>query len=151
MIQGFLFVFYSWFDTGINLRHPKFNPIQFIRDELATLLYMRDQAYVLDGWEVCCMRLSYLGQHEQDRCRWSLRGWSHRPNQTPSVGNSGCNNGLASIYEHNPQQFHGWNWTESLVWSGHESRTPFTTKWRLYLNNLWIQCWQSQDSGWIHQ
>jgi hypothetical protein len=23
--------------------------------------------------------------------------------------------GATSIFEHNPQQFHGWNWTESLV------------------------------------
>ena len=45
--------------------------------------------------------------------------------KTPSVGIFGCNTvksgGATSIFEHSPQQLHGWNRTESLVWSGHES------------------------------
>jgi hypothetical protein len=55
----------------------------------------------------------------------ALRVWSHRPVETPSVGISGCNRvksgGPTSKFDHNPQQFHSWNQTESLVWSGHES------------------------------
>ena len=54
-----------------------------------------------------------------------MRGWSHRPILTPSVGISDCNNvksgGPTSISEHNPQQLQSRNWTKSLVWSGHES------------------------------
>ena len=54
-----------------------------------------------------------------------LRGWSHRRVLTPSVEISGCNSvksgGPTSISKHNPQQFHSWNRTESLVWLGHES------------------------------
>ena len=67
--------------------------------------------------------------------------WGMRPDSTP---NSRCalndpgassntiyqhlwlcnrmkNDGPTSIYEHNPQQFHDWNWTGSLVWPGHEA------------------------------
>ena len=50
-----------------------------------------------------------------------MRGWSHQPHLLASpaviVEKSG---GLTSISQHNPQQFQGWNWTESLVWLGHE-------------------------------
>ena len=55
-----------------------------------------------------------------------LSGWSHWPLLAPSVGISGYKSvesgGLASNSQHYAQQFHGWNWTEILVWSGHERR-----------------------------
>ena len=57
-------------------------------------------------------------------CDQGMRGRSHRLIETPSVGISDCNNvksgGPTCIRQHNPQQFHSWNRTESLVWSGHE-------------------------------
>ena len=58
------------------------------------------------------------------------RGWSHRSVLTPSVGIFGCNSvksgGPTSISQHNPQQFHVHNQTESLVWSGHHE-TPYVS------------------------
>ena len=51
-------------------------------------------------------------------CR-RLRGRSHRSVVPLSVNISDCNgvksSGPTSISKHNPQQFHGWNRTESLV------------------------------------
>ena len=62
--------------------------------------------------------------------RGSPRGRSHQPLLTPSISISGYNSvkndGPTSLFEHNPQQFHGWNWTESLVWAGHESMLEYT-------------------------
>ena len=53
-----------------------------------------------------------------------MRGWSHRPIHTPSVGisvwNSLKSGGHSSIFQHNPQQFHSWNRMEILVWARHE-------------------------------
>jgi hypothetical protein len=58
---------------------------------------------------------------------WLLRGWSHWPVQTPSISISGSNSVKSGrstfIFEHNPHRFHGWNWTESLVWSRHEVKS----------------------------
>lgn len=55
---------------------------------------------------------------------WLLRGWSQWPVQTPSVSISGfksVKSGASTfIFWHSPHQFHGWNRTESLVWSRHE-------------------------------
>ena len=38
-------------------------------------------------------------------------------------GNSVKSGGSASIPQHNPQQFYGWNWTETLVCD--QARMPF--------------------------
>ena len=50
-------------------------------------------------------------------------GWSHQPVRTPSISISDSNSvesgGPTSISQHNPEKFHSWNQTESLVWSGH--------------------------------
>ena len=60
-------------------------------------------------------------------CDWGMRGRSHRLVITTSVGISSCNSvksgGPTSISKHKPQQFHGWNHAESLVWSGHDTHT----------------------------
>jgi hypothetical protein len=76
----------------------------------------------------------------------SLRGWSHQPIQTPFVSISGCNSvksgGPTSIYEHNPQQFHGWNQMESLVWSMHEPELG-------YLKGLRNSFPSSGDGKWV--
>ena len=65
------------------------------------------------GWnrtEVCCDR--------------GVRGWSHHTLMAPPVDILGYktmkNGGPTPICEHNPQQFHGWNETENLLWWGHE-------------------------------
>ena len=73
---------------------------------------------ILDKWN------NWVDDTKYHKQWYNVRGWSHRPTQTPSVGISGCQNvkngGPTSISQHNPHQFHGWNQTESLVWSGHE-------------------------------
>jgi hypothetical protein len=65
-----------------------------------------------------------LNDYAQKSC-WTLRGWSHRPIQTSSIGIFGCDSvksgGLPSIAQRNPQQFHSWNQMEMLVWTRHES------------------------------
>ena len=70
------------------------------------------------------LNISTSGTGRKVWCDQGTRSWSHRPIQTTYVGISGCNNaksgGPTSIPPHNPQQFHSWNRTESLVWSGHE-------------------------------
>ena len=56
------------------------------------------------------------------RCGEGIRGWSNHkpPSVTISNYNSVRSGGPTFIFEHNPQQSHGWNRTESLVWLGHE-------------------------------
>ena len=72
-------------------------------------------------------------------CDWGLRGWSRRPLLAPSVSISGCDStksgGPTSVFRHDPYQFHCWNQTESLVWSGHRGLITLassnTIRWHL--------------------
>lgn len=59
-----------------------------------------------------------------------LRGWSHRRLHAPSVNISDCNSvksdGLASISQHSPRQFHGrkrWCDRGGRAWVGHGWKT----------------------------
>ena len=67
-----------------------------------------------------------------------MRGWSHQPLPTSSVNLSDCNNvksgGPTSIAAHNPQQIKNWNWTERLVWSGHEMILKLTLWLEIYVD-----------------
>jgi hypothetical protein len=64
------------------------------------------------------------GMRRKVWCDRGMRGWSHRLVQTPFDSISGYNSvksgGPTFIYQHNLQRFHGWNRTESSLWSGHE-------------------------------
>ena len=44
----------------------------------------------------------------------------HHPSASPAVILCVQSGGSTSISVHNSQQFRGWNWTESLMWSAHE-------------------------------
>ena len=82
---------------------------------------VRKQRLHSDPW---ILSLAWAVASGATECVW-MRGWSHWSVLTPFVGIFGCNSvksgGPISIFEHNPQQFHGWKRMESLEWSGHES------------------------------
>ena len=67
------------------------------------------------------------------KVRWGrdMRDWSHQSFTTTSINifdnNIAKSGGPTSISQRNPQQFHDRNWTESLVWSGHESKLGNST------------------------
>ena len=53
-----------------------------------------------------------------------MRGWSHMPILTPSIGIPDCKSvesgGPTSIYQHDRQQFHSWNRTKILQERNHD-------------------------------